>query len=367
MKRDLRDIAARFAFDAPVAGIESLGAGFINDTFRIRTAGAGPDYILQRKNREIFRDVPAMMENIRKVTEHISRRVEAAGGDPEREAMRIVPTREGALCHTDDGGEYWTAAQFIEGAKSYDRADTPALARKGGEGIGRFQSQLSDFTEPLTPTIPGFHDIRHRFAQWDAALARDAAGRCGRVRAEIDRIEARRDEMLRYHRLTETGEIPVRVTHNDTKISNILFDDAGEVLCVIDLDTVMNSPALNDFGDAIRSYANTGAEDDPHTGRVGLSPEMFAAYAEGYLSVRARELTQAEIDRLAFSARYITCEQVLRFLMDYIDGDRYYKTAYDEHNLVRARAQYALLCDMERRYDDMCATIDRIARRYRER
>ena len=203
--------------------------------------------------------------------------------------------------------------------------------------------------------------------QAEAALARDAAGRCGRVRAEIDRIEARRDEMLRYHRLTETGEIPVRVTHNDTKISNILFDDAGEVLCVIDLDTVMNSPALNDFGDAVRSYANTGAEDDPHTGRVGLSPEMFAAYAEGYLSVRARELTQAEIDRLAFSARYITCEQVLRFLMDYIDGDRYYKTAYDEHNLVRARAQYALLCDMERRYDDMCATIDRIARRYRER
>ena len=171
MKRDLRDIAARFAFDAPIAGIESLGAGFINDTFRIRTAGAGPDYILQRKNREIFRDVPAMMENIRKVTEHIRRRVEAAGGDPEREAMRIVPTREGALCHTDDGGEYWTAAQFIEGAKSYDRADTPALARKGGEGIGRFQSQLSDFTEPLTPTIPGFHDIRHRFAQWDAAAA----------------------------------------------------------------------------------------------------------------------------------------------------------------------------------------------------
>ena len=365
MNTKLNQIASRFAISGDIAEIAPLGEGFINDTFIVRTAGEAPDYILQRKNKSIFPDVPAMMENIRKVTEHIRRRVAAAGGDPEREAMRIVPTREGAYYWQDDEGEFWAVTVFISGTTAYDKADTPALARKGGEGIGRFQSQLSDFTEPLAETIKGFHNIRHRFNQWDESVARDAAGRCKELKEEIGWIESRRERMLDFWKKVENGEIPTRVTHNDTKINNILFDERGEVLCAIDLDTVMNSTSLNDFGDAIRSYTNTGAEDDRDLSKVSMSFEMFSAYTEGYLSQRAKELVQSEIDYLAFSALYITYEQVLRFLMDYIDGDTYYKIKYPEHNLVRTHAQYKLLQSMESQYDDMCKAVREIAAQYR--
>lgn len=361
----LRDIAAAFRLEGRIVSTGKLGEGFINDTYFIRTAGEAPDYILQRKNRTVFPDVPAMMENIRKVTEHIRRKVVAAGGDPAREVLEVTPATDGKLFHRDAAGEYWAVTRFIAGTKAYDRADTPELARKGGEGIGLFQSQLADFTQPLAETIPGFHNIRHRFRQWDEALARDTAGRRAIVAEEIEWIESRREETLAFWKQVEDGTLPMRVTHNDTKISNILFDAEGRVLCVIDLDTVMNSTSLNDFGDAIRSYANTGAEDDRDLNRVGLSMPMFRAYAEGYLSQRARQLTEAELAGLAFSARYITYEQVLRFLMDYIDGDTYYKTKYDDHNLIRTRAQYRLLQSMEEQYGAMCAVIGEIAGQYR--
>ena len=230
-------------------------------------------------------------------------------------------------------------------------------------GIGRFQALLADFDKPLNETIKGFHNIRHRFAQWDAAVAADAAGRVASLAEEIGWVESRRREMLDFWSLVEDGTIPTHVTHNDTKISNILFDKpTGKVLCAIDLDTVMSSTSLNDFGDAIRSYANTGAEDDRDLDNVELSIEMFRAYANGYLSQQRATMTQSELDWLAFSARYITFEQVLRFLMDYIDGDKYYKTAYPEHNLVRTRAQYKLLQSMERRYDEMCAIVRELAK-----
>lgn len=365
MEKKLQEIASHFALEGGIAVIDSLGEGFINDTFIIRTEGEAPDYILQRKNKNIFPDVPAMMDNIRRVTDHIRRGVIAAGGDPRREVMTVVPTREGALYHIDGDGEYWAVSVFIDDTVAYNKADSPELARKGGEGIGKFQAQLADFTEPLAETIKGFHNIRHRFVQWDEALRRDAAGRVKDLAEEIGWIESRRDEMLSFWSKVEDGTIPTRVTHNDTKINNILFDKQGEVLCAIDLDTVMNSPSLNDFGDAIRSYCNTGDEDDRDPGRVGLSPDMFAAYTDGYLSQRARELCAAETDHLAFSARYITYEQVLRFLMDYIDGDIYYKTKYADHNLVRTRAQYRLLQSMEEQYPAMCRIVEETAAKYR--
>lgn len=365
MKDRLQKIASEFALKGSILSIDSLGEGFINDTFIIRTTADAPDYILQRKNKRIFPDVPAMMENIRKVTEHIRRRVAAAGGDPEREAMRVVPTVEGKLYHVDDEGEFWAVSVFIDDTVAYNKADSEALARKGGEGIGKFQALLADFTEPLAETIKGFHNIRHRFVQWDEALRRDAVGRVQELATEIGWIETRREEMLAFWSKVEDGTIPTRVTHNDTKINNILFDKNGEVLCAIDLDTVMNSPSLNDFGDAIRSYANTGDEDDRDLSRVGLSIEMFRAYTEGYLSQRAAQLTRAEIDHLAFSARYITFEQVLRFLMDHIDGDTYYKIKYPGHNLVRTHAQYKLLRSMEEQYDAMREIVRETAARYK--
>jgi Ser/Thr protein kinase RdoA (MazF antagonist) len=259
---------------------------------------------------------------------------------------------EGELYYYDSES-YWAVCKFIEGSVTHDVANTPHLAYMGGKGIGRFQAQLADFAEPLHEVIKGFHNIRWRFEQWDKALAEDKAGRKSQLATEIGWIESRRQKMLSFWAMVESGELPMRVTHNDTKLSNILFDAEDNVLCVIDLDTVMSSTSLNDFGDAIRSYANTGAEDDPELDNVTMSLETFEHYAAGYLSERRALMTETEREWLAFSALYITYEQVLRFLMDYIDGDTYYKTRYAEHNLVRTRAQHKLLESMEAQYDDM--------------
>lgn len=364
-KERLQDLALTFKIEGEIERIETLGEGFINDTLIVRTKGENPDYILQRKNRTIFPDVPAMMENIRKVTDHIRKGVVARGGDPLREVMTVIETHSGELYHLDSEGEYWAMTLFIDRTTAYNRADTPALARKGGEGIGKFQAALADFNEPLSETIKGFHNIRHRFMQWDAVLAADPVGRKAALKEEIGWVESRREEMLHFWEMVEQGILPMRVTHNDTKINNVLFDQKGEVLCAIDLDTVMQSTCLNDFGDAIRTYTNTGDEDDLDLGRVGMSMEMFEAYADGFLSQRAPQLVEAEIEWMAFSARYITYEQVLRFLMDYIDGDNYYRIKSADHNLVRTRAQYRLLQSMEEQYEQMCAVIKRLAEKYR--
>ena len=349
----LLQIASLFAFEGEVESITPLGEGFINDTYIVQTVGTTPNYILQRKNHNVFPDVPAMMDNIAAVTAHIKAKV----ADPLRQTLTVVPARDGKLYAQVDGN-FWAACLFIEGSKCYDRADSTALARQGGRGIGRFQALLADFETPLHETIKGFHNIRHRFAQWDAAVAADRAGRVADLAEEIGWISSRREKMLAFWSLVEDGTIPTRVTHNDTKISNILFDaTTDEVLCAIDLDTVMSSTSLNDFGDAIRSYTNTGAEDDKDLSRVGMDLEMFRAYAEGFLSERKSTMTPSELEWLAFSGLYITYEQVLRFLMDYIDGDTYYKIAYPDHNLVRTHAQYKLLESMEGQYSQMQSII----------
>lgn len=361
MKTKLLKIANEFATDVPITDIEPLGAGFINETLIAKTEDPTVKYILQRKNKNVFPEVPAMMENIIAVSNHIRKKVEEAGGDPQREALHVVKTKSGNPYYLDEEGEFWTICKFIAGSVCYDRADSPSLAYKGGKGIGKFQTMLADFEGELAETIKGFHNIRHRFDQWDCALERDAAGRKELVKDEIEWIESRREEMLDFWKLVEDGVIPRRVTHNDTKISNILFDEDGEVLCVIDLDTVMSSTSLNDFGDAIRSYANTGAEDDTDPDNVEIDLEIFEAYTKGYLEERRDTLTPAERERLAFAARYITYEQVLRFLMDYIDGDIYYKTSSPDHNLVRTRAQFKLLRSMEENYDKMCEIVDTLS------
>ncbi len=299
MHTDLNMIAGNFQLEGKVAEVTPLGEGFINDTFIIKTEGNNPNYILQRKNKKIFSPIPAMMENIQKVCVHIKKKVEAAGGDPMREAMTVIPATDGKLYFLDDEDEYWAVSQFIDDTIAYGAAETPELAYAGGKGIGKFQSLVSDLNETLVNILPGFHDIRYRFNQWDEVLAKDPVGRKSEVAEEISWIESRREEMLDFWKLVENGTIPTRISHNDTKINNILFDKNGEVLCVIDLDTVK------------------------------------------------------EFEYLAFSAKYITYEQVLRFLMDYIDGDNYYKTKSADHNLVRTRAQYKLLQSMEEQFDEM--------------
>ena len=359
---NLELIASKFKLEGPVERVEPMGEGFINDTFIIRTQGNDvPDYLLQRKNKRIFTNVPAMMENIQKVCTHIKSKVIAKNGDPMREAMTIIPATDGNLYFVDEEGEYWAVCVFINDTIAYQAAKTPELAYQGGKGIGLFQSMVSDLKEPLTDILPGFHNIRYRFNQWDAVLAKDPVGRKAKLAKEISWIESRRDEMLNFWKLVESGEIPTRVTHNDTKINNILFDLNGDVLCVIDLDTVLNSTCLNDYGDAMRSYTNTGQEDDENLDAVSCNLAIFEGFTKGYLSQAIGFLTETELEYLAFSAKYITYEQVLRFLMDYIDGDNYYKIKSPEHNYQRTLAQYKLLTSMEDQYDEMCRIVRTVA------
>ena len=358
----LDKIAASFCLEGIVEKVEPMGEGFINDTFIISTIDSDtPDYLLQRKNKRIFTDVPAMMENIQKVCTHIRQKVVEKNGDPMREAMTIVPANDGKLYFQDEEGEFWAVCIFIADTISYQAAKTPELAFQGGKGIGKFQAMVSDLNEPLTDILPGFHNIRYRFGQWDKVLANDPVGRKARLSKEISWIESRREEMLNFWKLVESGEIPTRVTHNDTKINNILFDHNGEVLCVIDLDTVLNSTCLNDFGDAMRSYTNTGLEDDTDLNKVSCDIGIFEGFTRGYLSETIGFLNKKELEYLAFSARYITYEQVLRFLMDYIDGDNYYKIKHPEHNYQRTLAQYKLLTSMEEQYVEMFSIVRNVA------
>lgn len=352
---NLLQIASRFTLAGEPAAVKPLGEGFINDTYLVFTDGREePSYILQRKNHVVFPDVPAMMENIRKVTEHIKAKV----ADPLRETLTVIPAKDGKLYYKDSEGNFWAVCLYIGGTMTYTKADTPELACQGGLGLGHFHRLVSDFHEPLTEVIKGFHNIRWRFRQWDETLAADPAGRVKDLAEEIGWIESRRAEMLSFYEKFEQGIIPTRVTHNDTKISNFLFNASdGTLLCAIDLDTLMSSTMLNDTGDALRSYTNTGEEDDPNLDNVSMSMDMFKAYIGGYLSKMRDALSPVEIDHLAFSGIFITFEQVLRFLMDYIDGDKYYKIKYPEHNLVRTKAQYKLLTSMENQLAEMNAAV----------
>jgi hypothetical protein len=353
-------IGSHFQFEGIIKEIRPWGEGLINDTFFVETTGNSPDYILQRKNKNVFKDIPAMMDNIHKVTAHLKKKITEQGGDPLREALTITPTVDNKLYYLDDDGEYWAACLYIKDAINYEYADSPQLAFQGGKGIGKFQAMLAGMKEPLADILPGFHNMKFRFRQWDEVLKKDPVGRKAQAAREIEWIESRREQMLDLWNKFESGEIPVRITHNDTKISNILFDKAGEVLCVIDLDTVLSSMCLNDYGDAIRSYTNAGKEDDEVLDNVYVKMDIFEEYTRGYLSEASSFLIPSEINNLAFSAKYITFEQVLRFLMDYIEGDKYYRVKDENHNLVRTRAQYKLLTSMEENYNSMCSIVSRI-------
>lgn len=358
MSQALKSIAENFRIEGEIYSIKPLGEGFINDTYIVQTVGKeASNYLFQRKNKTIFKDVPSMMDNIQKITTHLKTKIVAGGGNPFRETLTLIKTHHGALYHLDGDGEYWAMCLFIKDSMSYDSADTPELAYSGGKGIGRFQRMTSDYKGQLVDILPGFHNIRFRLEQWKDVLEKDPVGRKSLVKEEISWIEDRRDEMLKFWSLVENGAIPTRVTHNDTKINNILFNKQGDVLCMIDLDTVLNSTVLNDFGDAIRSYTNTGLEDDPELENVSMDLEIFKAYTKGYLEEAKSFLEQTELDYLAFSAKYITYEQVLRFLMDYIAGDIYYKIKYPEHNLVRTKVQFKLLQSMEAQFTVMRNTV----------
>jgi len=352
--KELISIAGKFVEENEIKEVLPLGEGFINDTFVIYPKNLiRPKYLLQRKNKNIFTNIPAMMENINQVTTYIKKKIRENNGDPERESLTLTPTVDGELYYLDENRDYWAACLFIKDSISYEKVDSPLIARSGGKGIGKFQKLLSDFPGTLTNILPGFHDMKFRYKQWDKTLAEDRVNRKKDVKEEISWVEDRRKEMLEFWNLIEKGTIPKRVTHNDTKITNILFDKKGEVLCMIDLDTVLSGPVLNDFGDAVRTYVNTSTEDEPDLGKVSMSLDYYKELTRGYVEEAGTFLTEPEWDNLAFAGRFITFEQVLRFLMDYIDGDRYYRIKYPEHNIVRTRAQYKLLQSLEEHFDEM--------------
>lgn len=357
-KTYLLDVSKHFISEDLIRCVEPLGEGFINDSFIIRTVGDAPDYLLQRKNHLVFTDVPAMMDNIRNVTNHIKQKC----SDPMRETLTVIPSKDGKLYRKNEDGTWWAVCVFIDDTSTHVKADTVEQVFQGGRCLGRFQNYLSDFTSPLSDTIKGFHNIRWRFLQWDESLRLDSAGRKDALSYEIEWIESRRERMLHFWDMVERGILPRRVTHNDAKIGNILFDKKGEnALCLIDLDTVMYSTSLNDVGDALRTYTNRSSEDEPDFTKVTMDIERFRAYMTGYLSERKAYLTESEVENLAFSGLYITYEQILRFLMDYIDGDTYYKIQYPEHNLVRTRSQIVFYESMEKQYDRMCEIVKGLA------
>lgn len=350
--------AAFSSFAAPVrpAAIERYGAGHIHDTYRVRAAGRGHDgYILQRVNRRIFADIPAMMANIVRVTGHLRRRLAAMPGrDPGREVLTVIPARDGRSFHQDGRGEYWRCFLFIRHRERGARPGRPALAREAGRQFGRFLALLADLPgPPLCETIPRFHDIGRRLEDFRAALAADRLRRRRGAAAEIDFVAARGEEMLAIMQKAWHAGLPMRVTHNDTKFNNVLIDAQGRGLCVIDLDTVMPGTVLYDFGDAIRSAANTGREDETDPRRVFVNLEVFRAFAAGYLGELRGSLAPVETGHLAFSARLMTFLVGLRFLSDHLDGDRYFRVERPGHNLQRARVQFALLADMERDFARM--------------
>jgi aminoglycoside phosphotransferase (APT) family kinase protein len=351
MVYDLIALSGRFQVQETIKAVFPFGSGHINDTFK--AVADGQSYLLQRINHHIFKDVYGLTNNLVGICRFLSQKV-SNGEGYGLQVLNPILTKNGDYLLPDDNGNYWRMFDFVEGSRSYDRAENKEMAHEGGRTFGLFIKLLHDFpVETLTETIHGFHNYEFRFNQFEDALKSDVAGRVQEVTKEIVFIESRAKEMKRIHDLVEAGKIPLRVTHNDTKISNILFDQNNKGICVIDLDTVMPGCIHSDFGDAIRTFTNTTSEDEKDLSKVSMSLELFEAYAKGFLSETRDILSGEEVSQLAFSARYITWEQTLRFLTDYINGDVYYKTGYPGHNLIRARAQARLLESMEEQFEEM--------------
>ena len=329
----LNDVVARFAIDAPVVAVEPFSgpAGHINASYVVTTPRGGR-FFLQRLNRHVFPDLDALMENVARVTRHV--------GGP----LRLVPTREGLAWARDDQGDVWRLYGFIEGAVGRTMASA-ADAERAARAFGAFQRALADLPAPrLHETIPHFHDTPRRLESFECAVQRDSAGRAAEARKEIAQVQGRRELAAVLVKAAASGTVPERIVHNDAKLANVLFDAAsGEALCVVDLDTVMPGLALFDFGDLVRSMATRAAEDERDTSRVRLEPELFESIARGYVAATRELLTPAERELLVPAAQVIVFEQAVRFLIDHLDGDRYYRIARPGQNLDRGRTQLALL------------------------
>ncbi len=351
--KDLLSIVSHFRLTGTVSDIRALGSGLINDTYKVTTAEADtPDYVLQRINHAIFRDVEMLQRNIEAVTRHIRKKLDAQGeADIDRKVLRFLPTEAGkTYLHQDDS--YWRMMVFIPRAETRETVN-PEYSRCAGEAFGHFQAMLADIPDTLGETIPDFHNMEFRLKQLREAVAANAAGRLEEVRPLLDELEKRADAMCKAERLHREGVLPKRVCHCDTKVNNMMFDEDGSVLCVIDLDTVMPAFIFSDYGDFLRSAANTGQEDDPNLDNVNFNMDIFRAFTRGYLQSAKGFLLPVEVENLPYAAALFPYMQCVRFLADYINGDTYYKIRYPEHNLVRAKAQFKLLQSVEAHTPEM--------------
>lgn len=351
-------VCDRFAFCGGVTDLKVCGNGHINSTYIVTVEG-GKRYILQILNTAIFKDPIGVMNNIIAVTDHIREGLSKAGEDIERGTMQVVFTKDGSNGYTDPEGRFWRAYDFVEGTVCRLTVDSPETFARVGEAFGDFQRRLSDFdASRLIESIPNFHNTKKRYVDFLAAVERNTAGRVDAVADDIKFITDRADKCSLIVDALADGSLPLRVTHNDAKLSNILLDAVTEeAVCIIDLDTVMPGASLYDFGDSIRTGAASAAEDEPDLDKVHFLPEMFNAYARGFIKGTAGALTETELSMLPDGAYIITLEQAIRFLGDYLDGDTYYHTDYPDHNLVRARTQLKLVAEMEAQMPELRAFV----------
>lgn len=352
----LNAIVDQFSISGKIADITPLGSGHIHETYRvaIESDPAG-GYVLQQINTHVFRDPEAVMHNIDLVTSHIQKKLTGSGiSDAARKVLTPVKLRNGGLMFRDQSDKIWRCFLYIRDHKTYDRAISEQQVYEGGKAYGRFLQVLSDLPASLImETIPGFHDLDLRLKQFDNACREGVRLRINETRQEITLLKERKDEMRTIQKLGKSGRIPLRIVHHDTKINNVLFDQNGKGLCVIDLDTVMPGYVHDDFGDSIRTFTNTGEEDDADLNKVSMNITYYEAFARGFLELAGSMIYPVEKDYLALSARVMTYMQSLRFLTDYLNGDVYYRIHHPHHNLQRTRAQIKLMVCMEDSYDDM--------------
>ncbi len=360
---EFKDILNNFDIKGEYLSCVPYGSGHINRTYKATFSDGGKEvnYILQKINSTLFTNVEGLMRNIELVTEFNRNKIALNGGDPNRESLTIVRTKDGKTYYKTVDGEYYRVYVFIENAKGYDVVEKPQHFYESAVAFGKFAKLLSNFdSSKLFTVLPDFHNTVKRFENLKKSISHDKANRAATVKAEIDFALKQESMVSHIVNLLETGEIPSRVTHNDTKLNNVLIDvNTDKAICVIDLDTMMSGSICYDFGDSIRFGCNPCAEDEPNTEKVNFSMPLFEEYTRGYLSVYSDSAVKSERDNLAMGAILMTYECGIRFLSDYLDGDVYFRTSRDGQNLDRTRTQFKLVKDMFKNYDKMCSIIEK--------
>lgn len=361
---EIDEVAAQFQTQGQAVEKMPYGNGHINDTFLViceADDGKRKQYILQKMNHSIFKMPEQLMENVVNVTEYLRKVIAAQGGDPDRETLNVVKTKDGSSYYVDREGNYWRMFLFVERTICLEQVESEKDFYDSGVAFGNFQKMLADYpAKTLHETIPNFHNTPSRFRDFQRAVKEDKLGRAALAKEEIAFAMAREKDTRALTDLLDAGELPLRVTHNDTKLNNILFDeDTKKAICIIDLDTVMPGLSHYDFGDSIRFGASTGAEDEKDLSKIEMDLSLFEAFTKGYLEGCGGSLTEKEIEMLPMGAKLMTYECGIRFLADFLEGDVYFKIHRDGHNLDRARTQFKLVKDMEDKWADMAAIVEK--------